>query len=220
MTVYTYSLLTRFPTGYNQDILQLDIRNSTVIIAFLVSVDSPYTDVLITFSTPLSPTEKEALDLIVANHNPSSRIITSDLTIFSYNLTVGTNGGSVTKNTWLTRPLNTIEHGSERVTLNLGTSRFHLAPGRYQVYGSAEVGDIGDHRTRIQNMTTNTTAILGINCTTAVRADFSGIITSTEFAHEWALQHIASENSTTEGLGRAIALGGPEIFTIVHIQPL
>ena len=217
MTSYQYSLFTFFRKGYNADVLQLDVTD--VITKPLVSITVPDNNVILTFATALTAGEKTVLDTVVTNHDPASRTIISNLTILKHVNAVGTNAGQLRKNEWMTRPLNVIEQGSESVKLNTTTYRFRLAPGNYTVSCSAEVGAAGDHRIRIQNVTTNATAILGINCTTGIRAALSGPLTSTDFAHEWELQHIASVTRGGDGMGRAIGLGGDEIFTIVEIRP-
>lgn len=219
MASYTYSLRTNLPRGYNKDILLLDIKES-VITTPVTSISSPQVDLIISFSSPLTISEKLVLDSIVANHSLTSRVISTSNTILSYVLSAGSNGGGISKRLWTTRPLNKVEGGSENVKHNVTTSRLRLAPGSYQISGTAAVDSDGDHRVRFQNITTNTSGVIGSNSSNISRAQFNGIVTSTNFDHEWELQQIASTSRGGYGMGRAIGLDDSEVFSVVNITPL
>lgn len=221
MSTYTYSLLTNFPVGFNQSVLDLDIKAQVAITASITNIILDGVNVKITFDRALTTSEENALTTIVSTHNPASRIISTDFTIMRHINPISTSGGSITRLVWTTRKLNNIENGSEEVSLNTTTSRFRLAPGRYKISAKAEVASVGDHRLRIQNITTGTTGATGINCTSSQRGELIAVITSSNGTHEWELQQIVGTTRATDGMGKAIGLGGGvEVFTVMNIRPL
>jgi hypothetical protein len=146
--------------------------------------------------------------------------------ILEHQLASGSNGGTATTGSWLTRPLNTevIDVGNNVV---LAANQFTLEPGTYFIRANAFFYRTNHSRLRIQNITDSVTAIQGINGFAngggtdpdGANSDCFGIVTiAVDTAFE--LQYRCTRGQTSDGLGQASSMGVNEIFAQVEINKI
>lgn len=136
--------------------------------------------------------------------------------------TVGTNGGTFTAGAWQTRTLNQLVTSDSAVTLS--ANQFTLSPGNYSVLVNAPAYRVGNHQTRLQNITDNITAMWG---TTAFSNASIGSMTSSNINGQlsvsklttFAVQHKCVSTENSDGFGIAAGFGAAEIYTSVTITP-
>jgi hypothetical protein len=140
----------------------------------------------------------------------------------------GTDAGSSTANTWLTRVLNTIEGNFIAAGITLTSNTFTLPPGRYLIYASSPGFRCRGFKNRLFNVTDNVTETVG-------QAGYAGnpslssstnsfttldhyieILTETDFI----IQQNCETSYNSEGFGRAVGFGINEVYTTVRIDVL
>lgn len=120
-------------------------------------------------------------------------------------------GGSFTSGAWRTRTLNTF-YGDPEGDISLNSNQFTLQPGTYVIVAEAVAAEVNNHRLRLQNITANTTAAIGLNCY-ASAADLAQTTASV-----WArltltqpttfeLQHLCQTSKSSTGFGRGTGMG-------------
>lgn len=139
--------------------------------------------------------------------------------------TAGTDGGSASPGSYITRDLNTIRKNTitgASVTSNVIT----LPAGIYRVFGGATGYDTGAHKARLRNTTDNITLIVGTNGSSdqtqpnsiesVIRGEFTLTVTKTiELQHRVAA---TASPTASETLGRAANLGEPEVYSTLLIE--
>ncbi len=141
----------------------------------------------------------------------------------------GTNGGSFTSGAWRTRDLNTIRT-NEIAGASVATNRITLPAGTYFIEWSADAAsdnDSTEHKTRIRNITDNTTILVGsggymdgaIGLSTAlIQSKSCGkgrfTIAATKVIE---LQHQISVTQNTNGFGVAAGFGEVEVYSQVSV---
>ncbi len=72
---------------------------------------------------------------------------------------IGTNGGTFTKNIWQTRTLNTIVQSHAGITLS--ANRITIPAGTYYIHAHVPAYRVDNHQARLRNITDNTTVVVG-----------------------------------------------------------
>ena len=133
----------------------------------------------------------------------------------------GTNGGTFTSGSWVTRELNTELTDPDNI-VSIATNQFTLAAGSYLIKASAPVYQVNFHQVRLYNVTDTATAIVGYqayggaSAAVQTRSELSGRITITD-TKTFELQHRCSATRTTNGLGNGVDLGEVNLFAMVEI---
>jgi|DEB0MinimDraft_3_1074331.scaffolds.fasta_scaffold00156_7 hypothetical protein len=150
------------------------------------------------------------------------------IAVFWEEQTNGTDGGTFTQDTNVTRVLNQSTDPGSIATLS--SNRITLQAGSYLVEASAPGFDCDTHVVWLYDTTNSTTLIDGEatysdnSSAQAVRANLSGIFTLSAAA-DLELRHRCTSSRSTDGLGNAAgSLGGdtshPEIYSMVKIIKL
>ena len=133
----------------------------------------------------------------------------------------GTNAGTFTSGSWVTRELNTELTDPDNI-VSITTNQFTLAAGSYLIKASGPAYQVNSHQVRIYNVTDTATAILGYQtyAGTSVgvqtRSECSGRITITD-TKIFELQHRCGTTRTSNGLGNGIDFGEPNLYAMVEI---
>lgn len=132
-----------------------------------------------------------------------------------------TGGGSFTSGSWVTRTLNTIEGDASLITI--AGNQITLQPGTYLIDIVAPAYRVDSHKAKLQNITDNTTDIVGTSefssnggggqAMTQSRIVGTIIISSPKV---YEVQHRCS-NSNPNGFGQPCGFGLDEIYTLVKI---
>jgi len=134
---------------------------------------------------------------------------------------VGTDGGTFTAGSWVTRELNTELTDPDSI-VSIATNQFTLGAGSYLIKASAPVYQVNFHQVRLYNVTDTATAIVGYQAyggsaaAVQTRSELSGRITITD-TKTFELQHRCSATRTTNGLGNGVDLGEPNLYAMVEI---
>ena len=133
----------------------------------------------------------------------------------------GTNGGTFNNGAWETRELNT-ELADPNNIVSIATNQFTLSAGSYLIKASAPANRVDNHQTRLYNITDNAVAIVGSIAysgsadTVQTRSELSGRITITD-TKVFELQHRCSTGKSTNGFGKGIDFGEPNLYAMVEI---
>ena len=137
--------------------------------------------------------------------------------------TSGTDGGTFTSGSWVTRTLNTevVDTGSN---CTLSGNQFTLAAGTYRIHWSAPAFKCDQHHTRLQNVTDSATVLNG----TSEYANATNSIGNRSFgegrftigtAKALEIQHQCATTQATNGLGVKSSLASTgEVYTTVWIE--
>jgi hypothetical protein len=131
--------------------------------------------------------------------------------------TTGTNGGTFTAGSWITRTLNTIEGSQDFCSLS--ANQIILQPGDYHIYVTTSCCGVYNHQFRIYDITESKTMYVSNNGFTSgtndtLECDF--IVNLTE-PKTFELQHQCTNTQLHYGFGRAVGFGEPEIYSRIHI---
>lgn len=168
----------------------------------------------VTKKAPLSTRIKAYFDTLYASAVKYAKLSDTKATT--------TNGGTFTSGAWKTRTLNTEDSDSGSI-VSISSNQFTLQAGTYRLSASAPAGRVNVHQTRIQNITDNTTTLVGsseysVGVTDSVQ---SRSVVAGEFtiagAKAFELQHRCSSTRATDGFGIANSFGLSEVYSIVEI---
>lgn len=137
----------------------------------------------------------------------------------------GTEGGTFTYNAWRTRVLNTlIKYPSGASHISLSSNQITIQSGTYSIYAKLPAVDTNSNKSRLQNITDNTTTIIGTpaynqasNITTSSFIEGTFTIASTKV---FEIQHRTAQTTNVYGFGRAVGFGENEIYALVSIIKL
>ena len=133
----------------------------------------------------------------------------------------GTNGGTFTDGSWVTRELNTELTDPDNI-VSIATNQFTLTAGSYLIKASAPAYKVNFHQVRLYNVTDTAVAISGYQNYTSsadaidTKSELSGRITITD-TKTFELQHRCSATKSSNGLGNGIDFGEPNFYAVVEI---
>jgi len=134
----------------------------------------------------------------------------------------GTNGGTFTAGSWVTRTLNKINPAS-LPWISLSANQFTLQPGTYLLEASAPAYEVNSHQLRLYNVTDSAVEALGtseyedMNYPVQNRSSVFAVVTLAG-AKTFRLEHRGWTTKTGNGLGfPANFLDSAEIYTQVKI---
>ena len=135
--------------------------------------------------------------------------------------TSGTQGGTATSGSWLTRVLNTTNSDTQGIS-SLLSNQVTLPIGTYLVVAYAPFLGVDASQIRLQNITTTTTLITGQNVSINATNQGGCCFLSGKFvlvsASTLEVQYQVSASISTFGLGQAAGFGTSEVYTIVEFQ--
>lgn len=143
------------------------------------------------------------------------------LTIIADFKASGTNGGTFTAGSWVTRDLNQIITSSSNIALY--ENYFTLQPGVYDVSIFAPAFMCGNHKVRLQNITDGVTESYGVaayssaNNQTSVSSSFLEMTLVVKNPTDYEVQHRCSITRADDGLGVAASFDDYEVYTSVKI---
>jgi len=134
----------------------------------------------------------------------------------------GTNGGTFTAETWVTRALNKINPAA-LPWVSLNADQFTLQPGTYLIEASAPACEVNSHQLRLYNATDSAVEALGTaeyakqDFFVQTRSSVTAVVTLA-VAKTYRFEHRCLTTKTDNGLGNAANFpAGWEIYTQVRI---
>ncbi len=164
----------------------------------------------------LSIPEKAALDSLINNYTYIAP--KTDTVCFLKDVkSAGTNGGTLTANTWFVRELNTLEGNVDFCTLS--SNQFTLTEGSYTITAKAPACDVQAHQIKLYNVTAGAEIMGQSNFSSGGVTTYSELSTIIVIAasHVFEIQHICSKTSANIGRGRSNGWGD-EVYAIVTVQ--
>lgn len=164
----------------------------------------------------MTSTAIEPLPRIVST--PSSSGTTQSYAKFLYTVASGTDGGTATATTWVTRPINTEETDADGIG-TLASNQIFLGGGTYRTL----IVCVGYHlngrwANRLRNVTDGTTILTSTSgygvdgmCPTVIQGQFT-IVSGKALE----VQHYATSTQNTNGLGANVGTGEKEVFTVAE----
>lgn len=138
----------------------------------------------------------------------------------------GTDGGSLSANTWHVRDLNTVAH-SDGSEVTLANNEFTLAAGgSYRIRTRAPASGVDQAQARLYNVTDASVVSYGSTSSTvnANQSDSSVSarvdIAASDGNKTFRIEHRSVRMRNGTGLGRAAGVGGVEVYTSVIIDRL
>jgi len=146
--------------------------------------------------------------------------LTSDICQFSSVVdkrSLGIHGGTNREKHWNVRTLTTIEH-NKNTNVTLVGDDFRLKSGTYYIQIAAPVEEVGEHKLRIWNETTNSLVYEGQNHKSKKydTASLSCIMISNGI-DLFEIQHYTEKEEEKHGLGKASNIGSFEIYTTMLV---
>jgi hypothetical protein len=139
----------------------------------------------------------------------------SDYAIFQEQQASGTNGGTFTSGSWVTRTLNTTAV-TVGTAITLAGNQITLAPGTYYIKAYVPAYLAGVHQARLYNTTSAATAIVGTSAVDgySIIEGFVTVVSTSVFE----IQHQCTTTRATDGLGKSAAFGENEVYTKVLVE--
>jgi hypothetical protein len=137
-----------------------------------------------------------------------------------------TAGGTLTQDTWNTRPLNTEDNDVDGI-VSLAANQFTLGAGKYRIEAWASGNTCACHQIRLRNITDGSTTLSGMKChgdsgvgvqtAALLRGEFT--ITGTKV---FEIQHNCQTTKAVNGMGISNTFTGDEasVHAIVEIRKL
>lgn len=162
--------------------------------------------------------------------------ITTECTVITDVKTVGTNGGTFTKNVWHTRDLNTIVQSVSGITLS--SNRITIPSGTYCIIVYAPAHGVRNHQSRLRNITDDITVVHGTSQMSGMGNGHSNSSSSDEdsggngasmIAHTFTItsakvfeiQHRCTKTRNSDGFGLSAGIpGSEERYTFVSIRKI
>lgn len=154
--------------------------------------------------------------------------ISYEYAIFQDRKSSGTNGGTFSSGSWVTRDLNTVAaFRGASISLNTANSRITLLKGVYRVSASAPAFRINRHKARLMKISGDgtleiygTSEFITNSYDIQSRSHIEGIIEVTSDNAVYELQHRCSNDRTSTGLGYPSTFAVDEIYSVVYIQKI
>lgn len=136
----------------------------------------------------------------------------------------GTNGGTFTSGSYVTRTLNTLNDPFGIVT-SLSSNQFILPAGKYHLRAIVPAFETAHHKAKLKNITDSTDTIIGSSASVTQAATVgSDSIVEDVFTitapKTFEIQHRCSTTESGDGLGWASSFGDSEVYTNVIITKL
>lgn len=183
----------------------------------LYESESAFT-VSIFFTETLSSEDRALLDDLIANY--TYVYYENLIATVRDSRDAGSNGGTFTSGSWVTRALNTIEGSQNFCTLS--GNQFTLRPGKYQINAVTCACGVQNHQFRVYNVTDSETVAVSQNGFTMNSNDSLSVTAVVIIAANttYAVQHQCSKTINDYGFGRGVGFGEREIYTTVVISNL
>jgi len=135
--------------------------------------------------------------------------------------TIGTNGGTFTSGSFLTRTLNTITSYPSSSLVTIGSNRITITSGVYYIRSEAPCGDVHNNATRLYNITDSTVSEIGSSHYSHDTQAISTLETIINIVSTkvYEIQHQCDKTMTTTGFGYATGFQ-TEVYTMVTITKL
>ena len=136
----------------------------------------------------------------------------------------GTDGGTCTAGSWITRNLNTLENPTGYSWVSIGSNQITLTPGSYLIEGSAPANSVLQTTIKLYNVTGVSDAILGTSeyassTGSAIHSSFRGVVT-VSVNTTFEVRHICQATVPNNGLGVSASLSTNEVYTQVGITKI
>lgn len=168
------------------------------------------------FNQALSSADHTALSNLIINYVYVS--YANIMASISDTRSTGTNGGTFTSGSWITRQLNTIDGSQNFCTLN--NNQFTLIPGIYHLEIGACACGVQNHQFRVWDVTDNILVAVSTNGYTTGSNDFLTISMSVNLSSvtTYEIQHQCVHTLVDYGFGRSVGFGLPEKYCYITIR--
>ncbi len=146
----------------------------------------------------------------------------SNIAVLSEVQAAGVDGGTFTKDIWITRELNTHEGDSSFITLDNANNTFSLQDGIYEIESIAPNLGVLVNQTRLVNSSLSTIAAIGTASRSSGASSSSIILSIIEVnggPYDFLIEHRCTRTNTNNGFGSANAWG-ENVYTTVKIKKL
>lgn len=144
----------------------------------------------------------------------------SSYAIIADQKTTGTNGGTFTSGAWRTRDLNT-EIADPDGIVSIASNQFTLGAGSYLIRWSAPGNMVGNHQSRLYDVTGTAEIEVGSNgrvWTSVGQSSSTGSArVSPSSSNIYSIEHQCQTTATTDGFGYNFGLSSKEQYTVVEI---
>jgi hypothetical protein len=144
----------------------------------------------------------------------------SSYAIIADQKTTGTNGGTFTSGAWRERDLQT-ELADPDGIVSISSNQFTLGAGSYLIRWSAPANQVGNHQSRLYDVTGTAEVEVGSNgrvWTSAGQSSSTGSArVSPSSSNIYSIEHQCQTTATTDGFGYNFGLSSKEQYTVVEI---
>jgi hypothetical protein len=136
----------------------------------------------------------------------------------------GTDSGTFSPNTWMTRDLNTVVN-NDITGASLAANQITLPAGKYEVSTACNASDVQIHKSRLRDVTNNTDLLYSVNEDVTASSGISssslihGVVTLAG-ATVLELQHRCTLLRNTQGFGTPATMGIVEVYANVFIRKI
>jgi hypothetical protein len=144
------------------------------------------------------------------NNAPLEYILLED------NRLIGTNGGSITKNVWTIRSLNTISKNSDFL-IGLENNEFTLQTGNYDITAKFASSKVNKTQIRLCNVTNDSIELIGLSDEASANNSLTtlyGIVSILENT-TFRIEQICSKTQNNVGVGSANGFGIEKYTSII-----
>ena len=131
--------------------------------------------------------------------------------------TAGTNGGTSTAGSWVTRTLNTLVYNNGSMA-SLSSNRFSLSAGTYCIDWDAPTGEVGKNKSRLYNYTAGSVVAYGQSSSNSSSSSGTAVVTISS-STSFQIEHYCETAVDNTGLGVATG-SGTEVYTRVRIRKI
>jgi len=213
--------------GSSLDVLPQDRVNVSNDPKFLVDINDPLKDVLVTDTRypSIDFTGQDAIDLLRGHYHPSITSTPSptttekEIVLISDTRQSGQDGGTTLSDRWNVRTLNKIDYEGSSNPLRLVGDDFILAKGSYEISIEAVAEKVGSHKLRVWEETSNTLIAEGIS----QHSDGDSIaklkcMLVSDGTQKFEIQHYTEKRNKRSGFGKASKVGLVEVYLTAYLQ--
>jgi len=187
-------------------------------------------DFLLTYDTSASAHKKVLIENLPFSGGGGSSAAGEDknpVAILSDTKASGTNAGTATSGTDITREINTVDSDADSI-VSLSSNQFTLQPGTYKIEASVPAYNVAAHAAWLYNVTDSATPSGGIGSTEVCLAgnyvsnrSFISVVVTIASAKVFEIRHRVSSTQTSNGLGTGGSLSWQSTkYTMVKIVKL